>query len=624
MKKVTLLFVVFCVLSVAMFGCWVSPEPENTPDGQTTPEPSPNASLSIELSRTSGVAPLAVHFFAQAVAFSQSDNAFLDYEFIWDFGDPSSGNWENDGKSRNRAKGAVAAHLYESAGTYTIGLSMKDNTGRNLTATKVVTVEDPNLVFSGEKTICVSDSAHNDFSDAPSGALHISTNDLSTVTPYAQAGTRILFHRGSAWTCTGLTWPNNSGPVSIGAFGSGTQDEFGLYTNAPRFQVNAGYFMPIDRKQDWRVSDLEISDPSKTFGSFSGSMEIQQFVFQRLRMTGFDVTLGWSHWNTDALMPLDQMMIWGCDISGSHMITLYCGGERLALLGNRVKDADTSHTVRVWQSYKGVISHNRISGASLSDNDGRHALKFHGPGLSTLENPPVNEYGQPLPDTNLLENRTSLSVISDNVFGSSGPWPVNIAPQDGLTDALLENIVFERNRIATQFGSQNRSVTVALRILARNVVVRNNILDGTGSGSSYTGIHVYKDGDRAPDPQGIRIYNNSIYRSGGTGYVENRGIIISPQAQGTSIKNNLICFPSASDERYLIVDQGVGTEKAANLLETVSIFTDPTNVNPLLRDFSLLPASSAINSGLILPVFEDFLGLPRNDGSFDIGAMEYR
>ncbi len=141
---------------------------------------------------------------------------------------------------------------------------------------------------------------------------------------------------------------------------------------------------------------------------------------------------------------------------------MYIGAERLALIGNKVKDSGQSHVVRVWQAYKSVISHNIISGSSLNSTDGRLALKFHGPGME--------EYFPPVGSDAYLENRTEFAVISNNVFGGSGPWPVAIGPADDLHDCLVSDVIFEGNRIHPDYGSQSccsSSVQVGLSVWDR-------------------------------------------------------------------------------------------------------------------------------------------------------------
>ena len=192
--------------------------------------------------------------------------------------------------------------------------------------------------------------------------------------------------------------------------------------------------------------DLHIDDPSRINGSFGGASDMQKHLYYRLKIEGFEVGLGWSHWNEANLMHIDDMVIASCDISDSNTNVMYVGSERLALLGNRIYDARQSHVVRVWQAYRSVIGHNIISGSSVDTDTGRHALKFHGPGTRPGD-PEGSGLGIPVPATGFVDVKTQFSIIADNVFGSSGPWPVGIGPQDAYADERLSHIIFERNRI---------------------------------------------------------------------------------------------------------------------------------------------------------------------------------
>jgi len=172
-------------------------------------------------SRTTGVAPLYVHFSADFTGDPAAARGFRDFEYSWNFGDPASGYWGTNGASRNLAKGGVAAHVYEKPGTYTVSLFVRDSWGKLGQNFFTIKVDDPDQYYAGNKTVCVSDVASNDFTGAPPGALLVATDDLASITGYATAGSRILFRRGSSWNTGGLSWPENGGPVTIGAFGAG-------------------------------------------------------------------------------------------------------------------------------------------------------------------------------------------------------------------------------------------------------------------------------------------------------------------------------------------------------------------------------------------------------------------
>ena len=51
-------------------------------------------------------------------------------------------NW-GDGTSTGPQAGSSATHTYNTAGTYTVTLTVRDSTGQTANAAKTVTVEDP-------------------------------------------------------------------------------------------------------------------------------------------------------------------------------------------------------------------------------------------------------------------------------------------------------------------------------------------------------------------------------------------------------------------------------------------------------------------------------------------------
>ncbi len=573
------------------------------------------------VSRDAGVAPLSVHFWPGFLDSEAAGERFRAYDYTWDFGDLGSGVWSTTGKSRNTAKGAVAVHVYETPGSYTAVLTVRDATGVVATESYTITVEDPEIVYGGTKTTCVA--TNTDFAGCPAGARQVTTANLDEITQYAEGGQRVLLRRGSAWSAGALAWPNNAGapphvaaPVTLGADGSGDR---------PVITVTAGTFLEINDKQDWRIMDLDLRDPTRSYGTMGGAFNMQRILFLRIRTRGFQGSIGWSHWNDSWGYLIDDMSLVECDLADALENVVYVGGERLALLGNRIHDARDSHVTRVWQAYRSVIQHNLIAGSSLDSTTGRHALKLHGPGFSTLEG--VNEYGEPEPDTGLLEHYTEYCIVSDNVFGSSGPWPVSIGAQDGLTDTTLSFIVFERNRVASSYGAQSQTpVQVAVHIEAQHSVVRNNVLDGTGSSNDYTGISVGYDPDRAsPAPHDIEVYHNTIYHGDNT-YGNGRfGIQVIEGTTAINCRNNLVVFPDATVLIALIDDDGFETTLANNQLNGTVSFADPSNSDPLLRDFTLTSgSSSAIGQGITLTsVLEDFAGRPRPSGSAPaIGALE--
>jgi hypothetical protein len=563
-----------------------------------------------------GVAPLLVHFEA-----TYSASEFHHSLFRWNFGDDNCAHWGTDLKSENVAEGAITAHLFETPGLYQIILQKTNENGSSFYDTTAISVFDPDLLFAGNLTICVNPANDPDFSPAPTGSLHINTDSLNTITAYAIPGHRILLKRGGVWNITStLNWPQNGGIVIIGAYGTGVNpDSMGIFENNPLVFVTGGHFLPLDFKQNWRIMDISLFDPSKQNGSFGGAESFNKWLFLRLKVDGFDVPIGWSTWN-DPLgdTHVDLMGIVSCIFENCAVNVGYVGSERLMILGSVFRNASESHVLRIWQCYKGIVAHNQISGSSIDSNTGRHALKFHGPSESQIA---TTEWSH-------LNKRTQFSIIADNVFGSSGPWPVTVAPQDDWSDERLSHIIFERNQYFSDFGipsSQSLQPADIFSFNGNNITIRNNIIDASSTGSYFTGIWIRKN-TIAPVPTQVEIYNNTIYKyADPNGQIWN-GIAIRDTIGTVIARNNLVMFPYVCAGHFAVYNLSPNTEYTNNCLNSTITFLDPDNTNPLERSFELHSNSiSAINMGFTVPsVHNDFAGTFRPVGdAYDIGAYEY-
>jgi parallel beta-helix repeat protein len=106
-----------------------------------------------------------------------------------------------------------------------------------------------------------------------------------------------------------------------------------------------------------------------------------------------------------------------------------------------------------------------------------------------------------------------------------------------------------------------------------------------------------------------KVYNNSVFANVHT------GIAIGSGSTGASIKNNIVYQNSPAT-----ANAGSQSVLANNLS------ANPKFVNPAAGDFSLQPASPAIDAGATLTeVTHDFNGVSRPQGSaYDIGAYEFK
>lgn len=571
-------------------------------------------------SRNVGVAPLSVFFTAGFSNSSVSNREFHDLEYSWDFGDALSGNWETSSRSKNSEKGPVSSHVFEMPGTYTVNLSIRNETGVIDTDIFTILVLDPNEVFSAERTTCISDVNNNNFEGCPTGANQVVSDNISIMSNYVESGRRILLHRGSVWTQNGtIPFSSRVTTIQIGAFGDcQTPTTQGICSNAPYINVTGtSALFNIERTRDLRITDISLTGSSTTAGVTTGVTDIQQLLILKLKTSGFSTAIGWSHWRTSDTDRIAENSITSCNLSDFNDYGVFIGSERLSLLGNIIYNSAVTHVSRVWNSYQGVIGHNILSGSSLTNSNGRHALKFHGPKEIT-EVGTYNETGGLG-----LHFQSKFTMISNNIFGGSGPWPVSVGPQDTGSDERLSDIIIEKNKMLAGYGVQNSTpVQIGLMFEGRYITTRNNILDGTGGATSYTGISVARRGVE-PTPLGNRIYNNTIYnndvvRNGAT------GIRVDGSAVDTFIRNNLVSFPNVTVGLQSLVSDNSGSSVFDyNLLENSSDFVDPNNNVPTLRNFSLLSTSPAINQGIIVPVFDDFLGLDRTQDIYSLGAYHY-
>ena len=307
-------------------------------------------------SRITGVAPLSVFFDAvNTVGVTQpplvlSRREYADFDYTWGFGDPASGLWAVSGKQKNIDSGCTAAHVFEVAGTYNVTVAVKDGATVNETHDVTITVTDPNVIYSGTNTICVSTSG--DFAGAPSGSTQLTTTVIDDIFPYISAGRRILFKRGESWTTSTVIQINNSDVFTIGAYGSGTNpDSRGIFSNAPIINVGGGagdgLFLSTNQN-DSRIMDLNIIDAGTRATCIDGITGLTNHLYFRNKITGFNTAVNIGYWATgghDSLSFVDN------DVSGSYGNILYVGSERLAILGNSLRDTDDSHVCRVWQAY---------------------------------------------------------------------------------------------------------------------------------------------------------------------------------------------------------------------------------------------------------------------------------
>ena len=609
-------------------------------------EPPNPLDIPAQASRTSGVAPLYVFFNADLKPSSSTERSFHDYYYHWDFGDPGSGTWGTDGKSKNIENSPVAAHVYETPGTYTATLTVRNSSTGEIIAdlgkSFTITVDDPDVVFSGSNTICVSDTAHNDFTGCPSGAQQIATDSLVDMPTWTTSNHRLLFHRGSEWTQEGGIYPDypaKAEQVRIGAYGTcQNPDANGICENAPKITITGTdkYLIQLYNNPDWVIQDLFFTGAKDVHSYLAGSMGLYRLLVLRVKSVGLKDGPGWSSWRTTTLREPREMAIVSCDIRDFGEYGTYAGAEDLALIGNQAHNSDITHINRVWWAYKGIFAHNVASGASLTNLNGRLDLKFHGPKMTKTEEggPEVGPYD--VTGAGGLPYSSQYMVITNNLFGGSGPAPISIGAQNPWSDERVYDVIFEKNKYIADYGAyNNRPVMKVINTNGRYVTIRNNIFDDSYSDPSVdhgeiTFIAV-TDLDESvqsqvPPATDIMIYNNTF---NGTGDTRRNGMFmlgVDTNAQNVMLKNNVMSLPNETHAPILELNhldyQGTATT-SNNIITKTPGFADATSWPSVDRDFHLTPSSTElINKGTPVPVYDDFAGNQRT-GTPDIGAYSY-
>jgi chitodextrinase/PKD repeat protein len=591
-------------------------------------------------SRTSGVAPLAVFFDATGTTSTLTTRPFHDIEYRWDFGDrdvntgdpnmspPITGaiTWATGSRGgdplnlRNLATGPVAAHVYETTGTYTVTLTVTDGTNTD-TTTLTITVDNADDVFAATKTICFSNTNNpSSFVGCPPAAQQVAnSSNFATAIAQATTGKRVLFQRGGTWIRgTTLAHLSQTGPGIVGAYGSGAAPliRTTLAVDDEDILQISGSATPASFS-DWRIMDLEFdgqNNPRRIhaikFGAGADQVTLLRLnihhILQAINASSFVLTNGGGEHVWDQMAVVDGVFQHFNVTSGGQ--AAYMSGQRFAIMGCLFDDVQ-NHVVRIPQMTKGVISNSVLSGAQAGFN----TLKLHAPCQGGLPGGC---------DILSVENGafTEQVVISDNKFvGGPNNLTIEPGPQNSSADERLRDLIIERNWFVGGAGTQ-----VHLTLNAARSTVRNNIIDLSGSTfSEQYGVSVARRGVE-PVADGNRIYNNTIFFSGSTDFT---GVQVQSGATNTVVKNNLGYALSASP-KTMVSDSSASTTKDHNTGDVGSLTTNPSFASgspSVPAHFKIQTGSYAKDAGTSVPVFSDFFRLSRpQNGSFDLGATEFQ
>ena len=556
-------------------------------------------------SRTSGVAPLAVFFDASATTEAAfTSRPFHEIQYTWSFGDPVAGAAGSCGtavvagegfwrcgsrpgaNSKNVANGPLAAHVFESPGTYTVCMTATDGTNTAPASCQTITVTNQNTVFSAN-TLCVDSAALPvaGVGGCPAGASVLQQSSFTTaVQPNIAAKKRILFNRGGTYTCAGAgPVINADGPGIIGAYGSGALPIIQATANSSSGCLGLG--SASTASTDWRIMDLQFDGNGNTSTiaiAAQGGALIGLNQILMLRISKINANYGISF--ADPAAPYDQ--IFAVDGNFSQVIgssSYGCGfiaGKRLAIMG-MVCDATAAggvHALRIPHTEKAVITNNNLTGGTFT------ALDLLGQIAST-------------------NSLTTLVQFSDN----KATGLISVRPQNASTAEIIRDVIIERNW--NVFGLSGAGIIVS----ARETTVRNNVINMSG-GSQHDCVSINQRGIE-PVPDQNRVYNVSCFNVDVSANFS--GVTLDANQTNTTVKNLAAYSPNDSVHKAIT---GTAAIVGGNSSDAQVLSNSPFNVASPVNPVDFRAANYAIAGGVSVPVWSDFF-LVVEPSPRDIGAV---
>jgi PKD repeat protein len=421
-------------------------------------KPSRTVEASLEATRLSGPAPLAVQFDATGTTSSlSSQHPFHQVRYSFNFDDERGQIWSISGLPKNvQTGGPLAAHVFDQPGTYQVRVRATDAAGGDSERSVSVEVLDPNVIYAGTGTICVS--AAGNFSDCPDGASRV----LMAPSSGALNGRRVLLRRGE--TFGSIEIGHGSQNVQVGAFGTGAK---------PRVnRVLIGSIRPSSAAfpREISVMDLHILQNVEQFGTMSRLLLYRntfdvpagELVVAQISLASALPYIVQNHkLAIEQYFQPRELFVVENQLRGSTTnphINMVGIGSQFVIMGNDMGTAQ-QHTLRLYGMNKGFIAHNALRGRS---SDGiRHALKVHSGGLGAYnDNYAISGLTWASRQIVIANNR--LGDATDNNSFTGGAAPENNGPdsRQGLEDVVLENNVFHRGpNTNTEFILMGRRIS---------------------------------------------------------------------------------------------------------------------------------------------------------------------
>lgn len=570
---------------------------------------------SIVEARSSGVAPLSVFFDASGTtAATLTSKPFHELVYVWSFGDTAGGaTWTygaRSGLSKNQAFGPVASHVFETAGSYTVTLTVfhfdSGGTMSSASTTKTITVTDADTVFSGTNTIVFATDGV--FTGKPTGAQEVTASDFaSAVNTYQATGKRLLFKKGQTFTNTSVA-RLSVGSSQIGAWGSGAKPIVNVSATRPSIILSDETTPNIE---DIQVMDLDFRGGGNAGTSgvvWDGAchktlclrVDVSGMTGSSFGNTGYILDSynagahpGHTLWDTLSIVDCTSGAInGGVASSGSCGAFLYA--KRFTFMGNSFdNNGGAEHILRTPIIIGGVVQNNYLARAASS----KHTWQLHGPSELTF--------------TYTTERYSKNLVASNNMhYDPASPWLVYVGPTNAYNE-LVKDVIFESNYFKAGTGGGKSLVIKS----CSQFTIRNNIATvgmtltfraGTNTDTSSP------DYPNWPVNDDMRFYNNTVYSlaTDDIDAVSFQWLGTADAAKNSQAFNTLCYAPNAGTVQVFYNNSG--SQSGTNTSGGSSTNSQGKNTSPL---FSSVPSGAATLSDTDFKI---------TSGSYAIDAATYK
>ncbi|MEY4562744.1 MAG: hypothetical protein RLZZ618_2021 [Pseudomonadota bacterium] len=331
-------------------------------------------------------------------------------------------------------------------------------------------MQDPNTVYAGANTICISPSAN--YTGCPSGAAR------QTGYPTAWSGKRVLLHTGETFGPIDIQDGNNS--VQVSSYGSGAKPSvasaavgnwrpgsaaFATDISVMNLDVKNGMHQTMGSRVLFYRNDVHTSG-----AGLSMSLGGEDYWY---RVDPYRTVAQSAFYNAREIFFVENNALNTDTTSASYGI--FGSGSRVALLGNTL-GWQKYHSIRMTSLHRGVVAHNEAQG--VSSEGIYHAIKIHSGGLNPYTDAFINNSSG---EGGWASNQI---VVANNLIGNASAnngWTAAICSQNPEYAEGVENVIVEDNRFVHGTGTSTDLVFGGRRLTSRGNTVTNGTRLITGA-----------------------------------------------------------------------------------------------------------------------------------------------